>query len=106
MLKIAGALSLLGDAASGDDAEESKPEPDIIHAALKKTRAATSDALMIGDTPYDIEAAARAGVRAIAFRCGGWHDAALHGAIAIYDGPWELLACLDESPIAKPKAQN
>lgn len=106
LLKIAGALSLLGDAASGDDAEESKPEPDIIHAALKKTRAATSDALMIGDTPYDIEAAARAGVRAIAFRCGGWHDAALHGAIAIYDGPWELLACLDESPIAKPKAQN
>jgi len=102
LLKIAGALSLLGDAASGDDAEESKPEPDIIHAALKNTGAAAADALMIGDTPYDIEAAARAGVRTIAFRCGGWDDAALAGAIAIYDGPWELLGRLDESPVAHP----
>jgi len=102
LLKIADALSLLGNSASGDDAEQSKPEPDIIHAALGKTRAAAADALMIGDTPYDIEAAARAGVRTIAFRCGGWSDAALEDAIAIYDGPWELLARLDESPIGNP----
>jgi phosphoglycolate phosphatase-like HAD superfamily hydrolase len=106
LLKIAGALSLVGDAASGDDAEESKPEPDIIHAALKKIGARASDALMIGDTPYDIEAASRAGVRTIAFRCGGWNDATLEGAVAIYDGPWDLLAQLDESPIARPKAQS
>ena len=103
LLKVAGALSLFGDSASGDDAEQSKPEPDIIHAALRKTTSAAADATMIGDTPYDIEAAARAGVRTIAFRCGGWSDAALKGAIAIYDGPWELLARLDESPIANPK---
>lgn len=105
LLKIAGTPSLLGDSASGDDAEQSKPEPDIVYAALKKTGAPASDALMIGDTPYDIEAAARAGVRTIAFRCGGWDDAALRDAIAIYDGPSELLAALDESPIANPKAQ-
>ena len=55
---------------------------------------------MIGDTPYDVEAASRAGVRAIAFRSGGWKDAALHGAMAIYDGPWDLLAKLSDSPIA------
>ena len=105
LLKIAGAVSLIGDSASGDDAEQSKPDPDIIHAALKKTGAAASDALMIGDTPYDVEAAARAGVRTIAFRCGGWNDSALHGALAIYDGPWDLLASLDESAIANPKSQ-
>jgi phosphoglycolate phosphatase-like HAD superfamily hydrolase len=104
LLKIAGALSLLGDSASGDDAEQSKPAPDIVHAALKKTRVRASDALMVGDTPYDVEAAARAGVRAIAFRCGGWNDATLQGAVAIYDGPWDLFARLDESPIANPKA--
>jgi phosphoglycolate phosphatase-like HAD superfamily hydrolase len=97
LLKIAGAPSLLGDSASGDDAEQSKPEPDIIHAALEKIDAAAADALMIGDTPYDVEAAARAGVATIAFRCGGWSDSALQGAAAIYDGPWELLARLDES---------
>ena len=105
LLKIAGALSLLDDGASGDDVEQSKPEPDIIHAALEKIDAAAADALMIGDTPYDIEAAARAGVRTIAFRCGGWNDSALQGAVAIYDGPWELLARLDESLVANPKAQ-
>lgn len=96
LLKIAGALSLLGDSASGDDAEQSKPDPDIIDAALKKTHVGAAEALMIGDTPYDIEAAARAGVGTVAFRCGGWNDAALQGAIAIYDGPWELLGRLNE----------
>jgi phosphoglycolate phosphatase-like HAD superfamily hydrolase len=51
---------------------------------------------MIGDTPYDVEAASRAGVAAIALRCGGWDDEALRGALAIYDGPWDLLAHVDE----------
>lgn len=106
LLTLAGARSLLGDAASGDDAEQSKPDPDIVHAALRNTGASASDALMIGDTPYDLEAAARAGLRAIAFRCGGWNDTALQGAAAIYDGPWHLLAELDDSLIANPKFQD
>jgi phosphoglycolate phosphatase-like HAD superfamily hydrolase len=55
---------------------------------------------MIGDTPYDVESAGRAGVRVIAFRCGGWNDADLKGAVAIYDGPADLLANLDRSPVA------
>ena len=97
LLKIAGAESLIDAATSSDDAEESKPEPDIIVAALRRARATAPEALMIGDTPYDVEAASRAGVRTIAFRTGGWGDADLRGAIAIYDGPWDLLARLDES---------
>jgi HAD superfamily hydrolase (TIGR01509 family) len=99
LLKIADAASLLGEATSSDDADESKPDPDIIHAALKKAQATARDAVMIGDTPYDVEAASRAGVAAIAFRCGGWDDASLRGTIAIYDGPWELLAKLHDSPL-------
>ena len=55
---------------------------------------------MIGDTPYDIEAATAAGVRCIAFRCGGWSDNDLTGAVAIYDGPWDLLARFDDSLLA------
>ena len=98
LLKIADASSLLGKAASGDDADESKPDPDIVHAALKKAGVNAREAVMIGDTPYDVEAASRAGVAAIAFRCGGWTDEALRGAIAIYDGPWDLLNRLDDSP--------
>jgi len=99
LLKIADASSLLGDSTSADDAEESKPDPDIVQAALQKAGADARDAVMIGDTPYDIEAATRAGVTVIAFRCGGWNDASLRGAIAIYDGPWDLLARLESSPL-------
>jgi HAD superfamily hydrolase (TIGR01509 family) len=104
LLTIAGAESLIDGATSGDDAEKSKPDPDIIHAALEKARTPPSQAVMIGDTPYDIEAASRAGVKAIAFRCGGWNDQTLRGAIAIYDGPWDLLARLDDSPLARTQS--
>lgn len=101
LLEIAGGSWLLDEQTSSDDAAESKPEPDIIHAALERARAHPSEAVMIGDTPYDVEAAARAGVGTIAFRCGGWSDEHLRNAIAIYDGPWDLRARLDSSPIAR-----
>ncbi len=54
---------------------------------------------MIGDTPYDVEAAQRAGVAVIGFRSGGWNDDDLKGAIAIYDGPADLLERIDDSPL-------
>jgi len=106
LLKVADANSLLGKAASGDDADESKPDPDIVHAALKNAGVHAGEAVMIGDTPYDVEAASRAGVVAIAFRCGGWTDEALRGAIAIYDGPWDLLSRLDDSPLRQALTAN
>ncbi len=97
LLEIAGAASLLDAATSSDDADESKPDPDILLAALQRAGAPAGAAIMIGDTPYDVESGARAGVRVLAFRCGGWSDADLDGAAAVYDGPWELLARLDEA---------
>ena len=102
LLDIAGARSLMDAATSSDDADESKPDPDM-HAALKRAKASTADAVMIGDTPYDIEAAGRAGVAAIAFRSGGWGDEDLRDATAIYDGPADLLERLDTSPVARAK---
>jgi phosphoglycolate phosphatase-like HAD superfamily hydrolase len=56
---------------------------------------------MIGDTPYDVEAARRAGVAIIAFRSGGWSDRDLDGALAVYDGPADLLARIDASPLRR-----
>ena len=97
LLDIAGARSLLDAWTSSDDAEASKPAPDIVHAALTRAKASPANAVMIGDTPYDIAAARKAGVRVIAFRSGGWLDPDLTGAIEIYDGPWDLLARLDRS---------
>jgi HAD superfamily hydrolase (TIGR01509 family) len=97
LLELADATLLLETAASSDDVEASKPEPDVILAALKKLNAPPEAAMMIGDTPYDVAAARSAGVRCVVFRCGGWSDADLTGAIAIYDGPADLLARLDQS---------
>ncbi|HUQ88851.1 MAG TPA: HAD family hydrolase [Vicinamibacterales bacterium] len=97
LLEIAGVDDLMNDRTSSDDAENSKPAPDIIHAALDRAKASPSEAIMIGDTPYDIEAARRAGVETIAFRSGGWTDGDLQGAVEIYDGPWDLLERLNDS---------
>ena len=56
---------------------------------------------MIGDTAYDIDAAAKADVATIALRCGGWRDEDLRGAIAIFDDPADLLAHASETPLAR-----
>jgi HAD superfamily hydrolase (TIGR01509 family) len=101
LLQAAGVADLFDATTSADDADSSKPDPDVIQAALKRLRARPDEAVMIGDTPYDIEAAKRAGVRTIAFRCGGWDDAGLRGAVAIYDGPWHLLARFQDSLLAR-----
>ena len=106
LLAIAGVETLMDDETSSDDAEESKPAPDIIEAALKRAGAKANEAIMIGDTPYDVEASRRAGVPVIAFRSGGWGDADLAGAIAIYDGPADLLQQLEDSPIARRLAHK
>jgi phosphoglycolate phosphatase-like HAD superfamily hydrolase len=86
--------------ATSSDAEGSKPEPDIVQAALEKSASAPRDSIMIGDTPFDVEAASKAGVAAVAFRSGG-HDTDLNGALAVYDDPADLLAHWDESPLAQ-----
>jgi HAD superfamily hydrolase (TIGR01509 family) len=99
LLKIAGAEWLMDAATSSDDAEESKPAPDIVVAALQRAKATPEEAVMIGDTPYDVAAATRAGVKIIGFRSGGWGDADLAGAIAIYDGPWDLVERIEDSPL-------
>ena len=99
LLTIAGADALMDASTSSDDAANSKPDPDIIQAALKRVKAAPSDSVMLGDTPYDVEACQRAGVAIIAFRCGGWSDGDLAGALAVYDGPWHLLSSLKDSPL-------
>jgi HAD superfamily hydrolase (TIGR01509 family) len=102
LLRQAGIDDLIASAATSSDAERSKPDPDIVGVALKRSGTTAARALMLGDTPYDIEAAARAGVATIALRCGrGWDDADLAGAIAIFDDPKALLAQWDRSPLAR-----
>jgi HAD superfamily hydrolase (TIGR01509 family) len=100
LLALVGAEDLLEAKTSSDDAENSKPDPDIVQAALRRLGEPADSVVMVGDTPYDIEAATRAGLKTIAFRCGGWKDTDLRGAFEIYDGPADLLQHLDQSILA------
>jgi HAD superfamily hydrolase (TIGR01509 family) len=102
LLDRAGVADLITHETTSDDAKgKSKPDPNIIVAALAKAHAAPDEAIMIGDTPYDVESARKAGVRSIALRCGGWGDAKLGQADAIYADPAELLDRLDDSPLGR-----
>lgn len=104
LLKQAGIDDLIHDATSSRDVESSKPDPDVIGAAIKKSELDPEELLMLGDTPYDIEAAAKAKVKTIALRCGGWwSDDALAGAVAIYDDPQELL---EHWPVARVRVSG
>lgn len=91
LLHALGAEWLLGDATSSSDAERSKPDPDIVRAAVDAAGAGPARSVMLGDTPYDVAAATRAGVRVVALRCGGWGDEDLRGALEIHDDPKALL---------------
>ncbi|HEX6277239.1 MAG TPA: HAD family hydrolase [Polyangiaceae bacterium] len=101
LLEICGGSKFLFGRTSSDDAEESKPDPDIVAAALGRARVARDEALMLGDTPYDVEAARRAGVGTVAVRSGGWDTAALDGAVAVYADVSELLERYADSPFAR-----
>jgi HAD superfamily hydrolase (TIGR01509 family) len=111
LLEAAGVPWLAGGATSGDAVEESKPEPDVIEAALGELGLTPDEVALVGDTPYDVEAGIRAGVTVIALRCGGWDELSLRDAAAIYRDPAELLQGLDASPIggaarpARPAAE-
>jgi HAD superfamily hydrolase (TIGR01509 family) len=100
LLEIAGVADLMDESTSASDTRNSKPDPDLIHSGLERIGLPAGEVVMLGDTPYDIEAAAKAGVGVIAFRCGGFPDEDLEGALAIYDGAADLLARYDESPLA------
>lgn len=92
LLLQAGVAELISRRTSSDDAAHSKPDPDIVLAALRRSGTSPGKAVMVGDTPYDVEAARRAGIRVIALRSGGhWSDRELGNALAIFDDPAELL---------------
>lgn len=88
---------------SADDVAHTKPAPDIFALALKKVAPLTAEeVLVVGDTPYDVEAAAKAGIAAVAVRSGRFADVALRqaGAVAIYDDAAAMLAAFEASALA------
>jgi len=102
-LDIAGITDLVDLKTSSDDVEESKPAPDIFEIVLKKLKIEGADAVAIGDTPYDAEAAGKAGIATIGVLCGGSMESSLRqaGCVEIYTGPAALFARFGASLLAR-----
>jgi HAD superfamily hydrolase (TIGR01509 family) len=89
--------------ASADDVEQGKPAPEPVEQALELAGVPADQAVLVGDTVWDMQAGSRAGVRCVGVLCGGIprKDLEEAGASAVYDDPAHLLACLAESPFGQ-----
>jgi HAD superfamily hydrolase (TIGR01549 family) len=97
--KIAQIDDLVEKSTSSDDAKESKPEPDVFHAAMAQLGNPERDSvLVVGDTPYDAAAAVKAKLPVIGVLCGGFPEKALraNGYCAVYRDPADLLEHLED----------
>ena len=101
--KIARIDDLVDAETSSDDAERSKPHADIFQAALKKLAGiAAKEVMVVGDTPYDVEAAAKVNLTTVGLLCGGWQETELRqaGCVVVYRDPADLLDHYAESPLS------
>jgi HAD superfamily hydrolase (TIGR01549 family) len=96
------ARELADDWTVSDDVEATKPEPDLVHAAIEK--AGGGEAVLVGDTPWDIKAASKAGVPTLAVMTGGFSRDELReaGAAEVFSSISELLAGLDDTALSSP----
>lgn len=102
-VRIMGIDGLVDEATSADDADRAKPHPDIFSATLKKLGLKATECIALGDTPYDAEAAGKAGLRTIGVETGGWtHDQMMEaGCVEVYASVAELLERIEESAIVR-----
>lgn len=103
-VELIGCADLIEARTTGDDVARSKPHPDIFAAALKALGdVEAGEAVVIGDSPYDMQAARALGIPTIGVRCGGFADDVLTeaGADALFDDPADLLARFDESVLGR-----
>ena len=100
-LDLLDARELADGWTSSADVDSTKPEPHLVHSALEKADADADEAVMIGDTPWDVEAAKRADVETIAVMTGGFSEEELRdaGAVAVFESVAELLERLDETAL-------
>ncbi|GEN80090.1 HAD family hydrolase [Actinotalea fermentans] len=102
LLTVLDLDDVLTGVTSAKDVDNAKPEPDLVQAALDIAGVPPERAVLVGDTGWDVEAAARAGVPCVAVLTGGVSEAELReaGAAAVYRDVAALLADLDQSPLA------
>jgi HAD superfamily hydrolase (TIGR01509 family) len=101
--KIVGMEDLIDEETSADDADRSKPHPDIFSAALTRLKLPATRCIALGDTPYDAEAAGKAGLRTIGVTTGGWSREELMaaGCVEVHESVAELLERFEESALVR-----
>jgi HAD superfamily hydrolase (TIGR01549 family) len=101
---LANVADLVEEESSADDAERSKPHPDIFAAALERLGdVKASDAVVVGDTPYDAQAAVKINLTTVGVLCGGFPEAELRsaGCVAIFRDPADILARYEQTPLSR-----
>ncbi|MBW4023681.1 MAG: HAD family hydrolase [Proteobacteria bacterium] len=101
--KLLGIEGLVDVETTSDDADKSKPHPDIFVAALERLNLPPDQVVVVGDTHYDVEAARKAGMGTVGLLCGGFPEEVLReaGCVAIYRDPAALLTGYAASPLAQ-----
>jgi membrane protein len=98
--KLLGVVDIVSGIVTIDDAAQSKPAPELFARALQKAAPLDpKDAVAVGDTPYDIEAAAKCGIATLAVRSGGFPDQSLQGAQSIFMDVRDLLERFASTPL-------
>ena len=103
-LDLLDARELVDAWTDSSDVEGTKPEPDLVQVAMEK--AGTRDAVMVGDSTWDCEAAGRAGIQTVAVRTGGFSDGELRdaGALMVFESIAELRERVRETPLKDGQA--
>jgi HAD superfamily hydrolase (TIGR01549 family) len=98
-LELLDARGIVDDWTTSGDVESTKPEPDLVHAAIEK--AGEGDAVMVGDSTWDCIAAKRAGVKTVAVLTGGFSEQELldAGAACVFESIEALRGSLDDTPL-------
>jgi HAD superfamily hydrolase (TIGR01509 family) len=101
--RIVGIEEIVEEETSANDADRSKPYPDIFEAALKRLKLPATKCIALGDTPYDAEAAGKAGLRTIGVTTGGWSKEELMdaGCVEAYESVAELMERFEESALVR-----
>ena len=99
LVRASGVVDLLDDVISADGEPRDEAMAEIIGSVISQCNCTRENIVLVGDSPYDVAAGERAGIDVIALRCGGWTDATLQGAVAVYEDHVHLLTQFQSSPL-------
>lgn len=99
LVRASGVADLLDDIATSDGAPRDEALNEVITSLMATCKCTREGIVLVGDSPHDVASGERAGIDVIALRCGGWTDATLEGAVAVYDDHVQLLSQFHSSPL-------